>query len=300
MEHNRADKDSLYDHLRPANDRETANETESTCGPDSSTFKLETLQDLGEQIPRCSGPALGDRTRDARRQFDLLQSHRLSHVAETGQLTPRIRIQANHNVDWLASRPKSEDIAYFHGKSVLDHPTSAVPATPTYPRRKSESNDRHEHEQTYFRGKEKENTPSRPIITRRAGGTSQRSPLRPPLQDLTNLTGTSTQSSNSHFSSTQTTTSQQSTEITLPTLTVGPSQNSFANVSMKTHVLRKVNSGFEILKPGTFETRVRPPLSVPNKNHGSLARRNSDQRNRLQKRRRLSMESTRLLSVTSK
>ena len=40
-------------------------------------------------------PASGASPIDPRTDLDLLQSHRMSHVAETGQLTPRVRRPGN-------------------------------------------------------------------------------------------------------------------------------------------------------------------------------------------------------------
>ncbi len=40
------------------------------------------------------------RPKDPRSDLQLLQSHRMSHVAETGQLTPRVRRPGNSGADW--------------------------------------------------------------------------------------------------------------------------------------------------------------------------------------------------------
>lgn len=143
--------------------------------------------------------------KDHRTNLDLLQSHRLSHVAETGQLTPRIRRQ-----------PQSTDWAHLA-------PPSKPPVALNY------------------------------YVPRRSPPTPDDSlnPFNTPVS----LIPTSQPSSDGHTANT----AQQAQ----PLLDAG---QDVADVRIKSlppmgitqqrrqsQVIRKVNSGFEILRPGTFD-----------------------------------------------
>lgn len=197
---------------------------------------------------------------DPRTDLDLLQSHRMSHVAETGQLTPRARYRPSHTGDWsgVADRLK------------LPEETSTVNGV------------------DYFVPRQK--TPSPPP--------RQPTPQPPPAP----VEETSTRSA---------TTTQDKQAISLlesyaprpyylpdSYLPKGP-QHQFSYDEMPIEVntsqnqqrdsagqvLRKVNSGFEILRPGT--------LPSPEEENFAQNLQNSEKRQskRLQKKRRTSSSS---------
>lgn len=142
--------------------------------------------------------------RDHRTDLDLLQSHRLSHVAETGQLTPRVR-----------RMPPRTDSAHLA-------PPSKPPVALNYyiPRRSPPTPD---DALNPFNTPDSSIPTSQPSSDGHSVNTAQQSrPLLDEGQDVTDVR----------------------TESLSPMGTIQQRRQS--------QVIRKVNSGFEILRPGTF------------------------------------------------
>lgn len=183
-------------------------------------------------------------------QLDLLQSHRMSHVAETGQLTPRVRRPGNsgewasvaNNVVSPEQRASAQGVDYF------------------VPRQK---------------------TPSPPL----------------PVSYLNALED---YSSNSAATSTQDSHASNEARQAVPLLETyqprGPHDyeeeaagHPYAMATIQNQpenqrhdpVLRKVNSGFEILRPGTFNINTSP--TEDDEEAGRVEKRHSK---KLQKKRR--------------
>lgn len=186
---------------------------------------------------------------DPRTDLDLLQSHRLSHVAETGQLTPRVR-KPGHSGEWA---------------SVADNQISSLNGV------------------NYFMPQK---TPSPPLP----------SILGP--QEETVVASSSIPAQDS-YAVNQTRQAVPLSESYAPKAAYYPDtyqprgphhQYSYDEVpyevnteqnQRESQVLRKVNSGFEILRPGTFQP--------PTPEEMELAERK--QSKKLQKKRRTSSDS---------
>ncbi|KAF2856143.1 hypothetical protein T440DRAFT_99140 [Plenodomus tracheiphilus IPT5] len=70
--------------------RRTSDESDYMAIQDARTYETAYIRDAANQSPI-----------DPRTDLDLLQSHRMSHVAETGQLTPRVR-KPDHSGEWAS------------------------------------------------------------------------------------------------------------------------------------------------------------------------------------------------------
>jgi hypothetical protein len=159
---------------------------------------------------------------DPRTDLELLRSHRLSHVAETGQLTPRVRKPGNSG-EWA---------------SVAENQVASVNGV------------------NYFMPQK---TPSPPL---------------PTITDPSYEVGVASSAGSSHDSSAANQARQAVplTESYAPNAPYYPSTyeprgpqhqysydevpyevNTDQNTDRQTQILRKVNSGFEILRPGTFQ-----------------------------------------------
>ena len=179
---------------------------------------------------------------DPKVDLDLLQSHRLSHVAETGQLTPRIR-KPGFSGEWasIVELGKPENAA-------------AGPVDCFIPRRT------HPPPLSVALGPQTSPSQSTPVTP-----SSQDSYLNNPAKQVVPLLDTY-QPRGPH-------TEEEDAE---------PSeQASVSQVHRNSQVLRKVNSGFEILRPGTFSVTM--PLAGEDRDLESGEKRQSK---RLQKKRR--------------
>ncbi|KAF2735481.1 hypothetical protein EJ04DRAFT_534230 [Polyplosphaeria fusca] len=164
---------------------------------------------------------------DPRTDLDLLQSHRLSHVAETGQLTPRVRKPGNSG-EW-----------------------ASVAANLRSPQEISTSNG-----VDYFVPRQKDPSPPLPPTL----STPDEAPL--PSTSKLNLDG---HSSNQAKQAVPLLETYQPRPVYSPEAYQprGPHHEyedesahyavqTTQNSQRDTQILRKVNSGFEILRPGTF------------------------------------------------
>jgi len=184
---------------------------------------------------------------DPRTDLDLLQSHRMSHVAETGQLTPRVR-RPGHSGEW-ASVAESQ-VATSNGVSYFVPQKTPSPSLPAIADPQEEAAAAQASTST-----QNEHTPDEakqgvPLMESYA-------PKAAYYPDTYQPRGPSHQ-----FSYDQ-----------VP-YEVQTEQN-----QRDSQVVRKVNSGFEILKPGTFAPPTPEELELAEQ---------SRQSNKLQKKRRTS------------
>ncbi|KAF2639861.1 hypothetical protein P280DRAFT_51358 [Massarina eburnea CBS 473.64] len=188
---------------------------------------------------------------DPRTDLDLLQSHRMSHVAETGQLTPRVRRPGNSG-EWasVADRKTLPEITTANGVDYFmpqqKTPSPPPPAVPTndvpVPSASRPTQDSNAANQARHAVPLLETYATRPFY----------------LPDVYQPRGPAHQFSYDEMP-----------------IEVATQQN---NRESQSQVLRKVNSGFEILRPGTFP----PPSPEEEKATPDSSKRQSK---RLQKKR---------------
>ncbi len=231
--------------------------------------------------------------------LNLLDNHRSSQVAETGQLAPRgrrpgqrhsvdvptTRVRHWHasSADYIGARPKlvpsKSDTAGVVGQ--ISQPKIA--ALPPAVRRSSMP----------------DVTPFAEFCKRAPQATPPRSP-RSQSRDSTQTTATTT-SSDSPVDSRQPSPTMPSSEGAAEMRLPNPKRMSFEKSTAQ--ILRGHGTGFEILKPGSLDPtlpaeqpvekhRAGPPISLQN-THRPTARSGSEEsRNRLQKKRRPNVDST--------
>ncbi|CAI6246176.1 unnamed protein product [Periconia digitata] len=162
--------------------------------------------------------------RDPRTDLNLLQSHRMSHVAETGQLTPRVR-RPGHSGEWasVADKRAPPEIASANGVDYFvpqQKPPSPPPPTTTS-KEAFISSVSHSTQDSHPTNNERQAVPLLETYAAR--------PFY--LPDVYQPRGPG----------------QQPSYDEIP-IEVQTQQNN----ARSDQVLRKVNSGFEILRPGTF------------------------------------------------
>ncbi|KAF2182149.1 hypothetical protein K469DRAFT_245556 [Zopfia rhizophila CBS 207.26] len=193
---------------------------------------------------------------DPRMDLDLLQSHRLSHVAETGQLTPRVRRPANSG-EWasVAENMRSpQDISTANGVDYFV-PRQKTPSPPLAPA---------------ISPTEESSIPSASKYNQDGHSSNQARQVVPLLETY------QPQAYQAYQPQTyQPRGPQHEYEDEVAQNAVQTTQN-----QRESHVIRKVNSGFEILRPGTFG----PPSPEEEKSE-------KRQSKRLQKKRRPSESS---------
>jgi hypothetical protein len=207
--------------------------------------------------PRQVAMAPSGTVADPRWDLDLLQSHRLSHVAETGQLTPRVRRLGNSG-DWagqtenMRSPPEvstANGVDYFVPRQKTPSPPLRPSASPmeeaTIPSASKLNQDGHAAHRT------RQAMPLLETYAPEAQRTYEPEAYKPRgPQD----------SYEDQFAPQEPISSQRENQI-----------------------LRKVNSGFEILRPGTFAQPPSPEEQTTEQNFGEKR-----QSKRLQKRRKSS------------
>lgn len=163
---------------------------------------------------------------DPKTNLDLLQSHRLSHVAETGQLTPRVR-RPGHSGEWasVADNIRSpQEISTYNGVDYfVPFPRQKTPSPPLAP---------------VLASPDELAIPSSSKLSQDGNAPSQPRQAAPLLETY--------QVSESPYPQTYQPRGPQH-EYEEVQYTDQPSQNQRPD-----QVLRKVNSGFEILRPGTL------------------------------------------------
>jgi hypothetical protein len=212
------------------------------------------------QVPVASSGAVAD----PRWDLDLLQSHRLSHVAETGQLTPRVRRLGNSG-DWAG---QSENMRSPQEISTINGVEYFVPQqkTPSPPLRPAAS------------PTEEATIPSASNLNQDGHASHQARQAVPLLE--------------TYAPDAQRMYQPEAYQPRLPqydyedqfTPQEFASQESTSRNQRESQVIRKINSGFEILRPGTFG-------QPPNPEEQQLTEQNlgeKRQSKRLQKRRKSS------------
>ncbi|KAF2787017.1 hypothetical protein K505DRAFT_134371 [Melanomma pulvis-pyrius CBS 109.77] len=199
---------------------------------------------------------------DPRWDLDLLQSHRLSHVAETGQLTPRVRRLGNSG-DWAST---VENLRLPQEVSTVNGVDYFVPRqkTPSPPLRPIASSP------------EEAPVPSSSKLNQDGHASHQAKQAMPLLETYT----PDAQKLNQPESYQPRGPHYDYEDIFAPQ-DVAPPQN-----ERESQVLRKVNSGFEILRPGTLGQPPSPEDEKPADGGNNFG--DKRQSKRLQKRRKSS------------
>jgi hypothetical protein len=157
---------------------------------------------------------------DPRTDLDLLQSHRMSHVAETGQLTPRVR-KPGHSGEWASvaenQMSSSNGVSYF-----MPHKTPSPPLPAIVDQQQEREASAPMHAQD----------------SHAANEAKQGVPLMESYAPKAAYYPDTYQPRGPHH---------QYSYDEVP-YEVNTDQN-----QRETQILRKVNSGFEILRPGTFQ-----------------------------------------------
>jgi hypothetical protein len=166
---------------------------------------------------------------DSRADLGLLQSHRLSHVAETGQLAPRARRPGGLSGDWSSGVPVHLASPEPQVDSYFAHPRSAPSPPPAAGRNPFETPVATPTDMLNGNG----STPEDSAIGNTKPGTGTQNGYR-------------SMSSSRHLERPEPVHSAQS----------------FQN-DRNSQVLRTVNSGFEVLKPGTLGSAPAELTSFP-------------------------------------
>lgn len=183
---------------------------------------------------------------DGRSELESLANHRLSHAAETGQLLPRVR-RTGLSGDWSSSsRPPSQ--SQEAGESVRSY----------RPRSANESRD--------------------PFATPRVSVAPDEATYEPPsFQEFVENTPTTLQQSYPLLQGAGSRGGHEPRHVL---------QSADANQLLQpSRVVRKVNSGFEVLPSGTFDAQ-RQSREIPEQRNQISEHGDRRQSNRLQKKRR--------------
>lgn len=223
----------------------------SGSGPISSA-----APDLLSQKPRA-------RPRHHSADFELLNSHRQSQAAETGQLTPRAR-KPTHSMDFQGyasdgiTSSGSDDLGYFGVKSKTASTPSSPKGGPSPPKvaalpaavRRSSIPD----VTPFAQFVQTAPSPPLPTISQSSVSKEERSSeiSRPSVQVLTTP----------HSSILVSPTKEPSNGQTEQTV-AGAVRQSFEKERRGSQVIRGHGTGFEILKPGSLPAVVAPPASPP-------------------------------------
>jgi hypothetical protein len=161
---------------------------------------------------------------DPRTDLDLLQTHRLSHVAETGQLTPRVR-RPGHSGEWASVADNirlpeeigtTNGVDYFVPQQKTPSPPLGPVAAPPEDTPVASSSRYYQDGQDFNQGRQA--IPLLETYSPQVKQLPQAYQPRGPQHDYAD-----------------------EQEVQTP-----------QNQARQSQVLRKVNSGFEILRPGTF------------------------------------------------
>lgn len=217
--------------------RRTSDESDYMAIQDARAYETAYIRDAANQSPI-----------DPRTDLDLLQSHRMSHVAETGQLTPRVRKPGNSG-EWASVA--DNQVSTING---VNYFTPQKTPSPPYP----VTNYREEVGMASSSGYVEDQAS---IHARQAMPlTESYAPNAPYYPDTYEPRGPHHQYSYDE---------------------VPYEVNTDQNQQRESQVLRSVNSGFQVLKPGTFQP--------PTPEEVELAERR--QSKKLQKKRRTSGDS---------
>jgi hypothetical protein len=166
---------------------------------------------------------------DPRTDLDLLQSHRMSHVAETGQLTPRVRKPGNSG-EWASVADNQissvNGVNYFMPQKT---PSPPLPAVTSQPQERQQTAS-HYTQDSHASNEAKQGIPLMESYAPKAAYYPTTYEPRGPQH--------------------------QYSYDEVP-YEVNTDQN-----QRDTQILRKVNSGFEIMRPGTFVTPTPEELEL--------------------------------------
>lgn len=186
----------------------------------------------------------------------LLYSHRLSHVAETGQLVPRSRRSTSgESAHACAREPKSRS----HPPVTYRGISRSAPTTPTVEQRNP----------FWPLGPGTAPTPNVAVVGPEANLPTGKVTDKNAAQEQTASTNEHSPPGRNPTEQSRTdavVASVSSREISIPAPTFEHNKGS--------KILRKVNDGFEILQPGSL-TRVKSPIGVGGKAKGDRTRRHS-------------------------
>lgn len=204
-------------------------------------------------------PSSGLSPIDPRTDLDLLQSHRMSHVAETGQLTPRVRRPGNSG-EWASVA--DNQVATHNGVNYfMPQKTPSPPLPPIADPQEEAAGYASSHVAASQSQDQQQNLASQGVPLQESYA-----PNAPYYPDTYQVRGPQHQPSYD--------------EVPYEVQTM---QN---NQRPESQVLRSVNSGFQVLKPGTFAP---PPASEMEMTDVSERRQSTGRK--LQKKRRSSGES---------
>lgn len=207
-------------------------------------------------------PASGLSPVDPRTDLDLLQSHRMSHVAETGQLTPRVRRPGNSG-EWASVA--DNQVATHNGVNYFM--PQKTPSPPLPPIADPQEEEAAGYASSHIAAaQQQDHQPSQ--ISQGVPLQESYAPNAPYYPDTYQVRGPQHQLSYD--------------EVPYEVQTMQNAQRP------ESEVLRSVNSGFQVLKPGTFA----PPPAAEMEMTDRHERRQSTGR-KLQKKRRSSGESRR-------
>jgi hypothetical protein len=225
---------------------------------------------INPRQPSMVAPVAMNPRANPRTDLDMLQSHRMSHVAETGQLTPRVR-KPGHSGEWasVADNIRSpQEVSTYNGVDYFV-PQKKTPSPPPPPVAVS----------SY---EAPVPSASRPAQDSNAANQARQAvPLMETYATRPFYLPETYQPRGPHNLHAE----RSYDEVPIE---VNTSQNQQRD---NTQVLRKVNSGFEVLRPGTFQLP-----SPEEEERAAMAEKR--QSKRLQKKRRTSSAGSRTSAFT--
>ncbi|TKA69012.1 hypothetical protein B0A55_09138 [Friedmanniomyces simplex] len=112
----------------------TSIQLDSPSNSTDSSHSSHDLEPISASAPRLfTQPTPRPRPRQQSVDFDLMQTHRLSQAAETGQLTPRVRRPGQSRDSSVASIPASQRGDYFGDRHRYPYTPSSGGSSPTNP-----------------------------------------------------------------------------------------------------------------------------------------------------------------------
>ena len=270
-------------------------ESENCYGTQSSSSSNISSSD-GEPIS-ASAPGLltgQPRSRKQSADFELLDSHRISQAAETGQLAPRVK-KASRSVDWTTLTCAGlggtipERNSYFQ---------SRAPSSPTTPKTPSEDTLSWSRIDTIPPAVRRSSMPDVTPFAQFCQTAPRPASCSPPPGSKADKQRPASEAPSIYASAPFSPTVASPIAVAEPAET-GPKRTSFEK--RESQVLRGHGSGFEVLKPGSLnppipadhpmqKQRAAPPVSLQNYNRSRSSSANSGRK--LQKKRRQSFDST--------
>lgn len=219
------------------------NSSEGSVGAASHTPDL-ARKDIQDSNPTASNSDRIGRRVDLRTELRLLHTHRQSHVAETGTLVPRVRRPTGiSSIDWSSSKVGIPNAPWQPQPPNFRTETQPAPAPPP----------------TVPVFEEPVHLPERRPVNH---ASQTRMHQVAPAQDLGRILPLGEW--HPPFSSQETL--DLSEPVHLPPRTYSPKPQKPFQHNRNSDVLRKINPTFEILHPGTLNTKEVQPVSSGNGN----------------------------------